>query len=59
MEFTLGAKRDIPKAKRFFKKLMREGLVKRLGGGDVVGQVKFVESLFHVAAERTIRTGSS
>lgn len=30
--------------------VMRKGQVKRLGGGDAVGQAKFVESLFSVAA---------
>jgi transposase-like protein len=30
--------------------MMRKGQVKRLGGGDYVGQAKFVKSLFSVAA---------
>jgi IS6 family transposase len=30
--------------------IMRKGQVKRLDGGDTIGQVKFVESLFGVAA---------
>jgi IS6 family transposase len=30
--------------------MMRKGQVKRLGGRDAVGQAKFVESLFYVAA---------
>lgn len=30
--------------------MMRKGQVKRWGGGDAVGQAKFVESLFGVAA---------
>jgi hypothetical protein len=32
--------------------MMRKGQVKRLAGGDVRGQVKFVETLFGVAALR-------
>jgi hypothetical protein len=31
-------------------RMMRQGQVKRLDGRDAVGQVKFVESLFGVAA---------
>ncbi len=30
--------------------MMRKGQVKRLGGTDTVGQAKFVESLFGIAA---------
>jgi hypothetical protein len=30
--------------------MMRKGQVKRLDGRDVVGQAKFVESLFQIAA---------
>lgn len=30
--------------------LMRKGQVKRLDGSDAVGQVKFVASLFQIAA---------
>jgi hypothetical protein len=30
--------------------IMRKGQVKRLDGRDVIGQAKFVESLFGVAA---------
>ena len=31
-------------------RMMRKGQVKRLGGRDAIGQAKFVESLFGVAA---------
>jgi hypothetical protein len=30
--------------------MMRKGQVKRIDGKDAIGQVKFVESLFHLAA---------
>lgn len=31
--------------------MMRKGQLKRISGEDVVGQVKFVESLFGIAAQ--------
>ncbi len=32
--------------------MVRKGQVKRLDRGDAVGQAKFVESLFHLAAQQ-------
>lgn len=39
--------------------MMKKGQVKRLNGRDVVGQVKFVESLFGVAAYGSTHRASS
>jgi IS6 family transposase len=38
--------------------MMRKGQVKRLERTDVVGQVKFIESLFQIAAQQTPRANS-
>ena len=50
IEFMLSAKRYVFTAKRFFKKMMRKGQLKRLSGSDARSQAIFVSRLFQIAA---------